>query len=247
MSDFLDIFAEVLRIMTVQPREARMRYRLPEWEERMQEPERNKASEVGERFARPRPPRSLSDALAGDRAELQRQSAPPRSPRWPTKDEGYDGYSGNFISVRMISEFFRLPFRTETACQTVRNFRSNSATSPQGRNSLCLLPEHLPNTLNATGPRNCGACTALGIYAIVCLLVPSTWTLAATHVDLNAIQAGGIRSINCPRYPRNGAMENNSHCSSREQSRTRHDRLWRRRKPLGAVCSARAALIIAAA
>ena len=40
MSDFVDIFGDVLRIATFQPREARMRYRRPEWEERMQVPER---------------------------------------------------------------------------------------------------------------------------------------------------------------------------------------------------------------
>ena len=40
MSDFVDIFGEVLRIVTFQPREARMRYRLPEWDERMQVPEK---------------------------------------------------------------------------------------------------------------------------------------------------------------------------------------------------------------
>ena len=44
MSDFVDIFGEVLRIVTFQPREARMRYRLPEWEERMQAPDRERAS-----------------------------------------------------------------------------------------------------------------------------------------------------------------------------------------------------------
>lgn len=38
MWDFVDILAEVLRIVTFQPREARMRYRLPEWEERMEPP-----------------------------------------------------------------------------------------------------------------------------------------------------------------------------------------------------------------
>ena len=43
MSDFLDIFAEVLRIVTLQPREARMRYRLQEREERM-EPAANEQS-----------------------------------------------------------------------------------------------------------------------------------------------------------------------------------------------------------
>jgi hypothetical protein len=40
MSDFVDIFGEVLRIVTFQPREARMRYRVLEWEERMQVPEK---------------------------------------------------------------------------------------------------------------------------------------------------------------------------------------------------------------
>ena len=55
---------------------------------------------------------------------------------------------------------------------------------------LIMYPtEHLPGTLIATRPRNWGACRALGIYVIVCLLVPSTWTLAATHVDSNAVQA----------------------------------------------------------
>ena len=48
MSDFIDIFGEVLRIVTFQPREARMRYRLPEWDERMQAPERTGASEIAE-------------------------------------------------------------------------------------------------------------------------------------------------------------------------------------------------------
>ena len=47
MSEFIDIFEEVLRIVTVQPR--RIRYRLPEWEERMQVPERTGASMVGDR------------------------------------------------------------------------------------------------------------------------------------------------------------------------------------------------------
>ena len=40
MSDFVDIFAEVLRIATFQPREAQMRYRLQDCEARMQAPER---------------------------------------------------------------------------------------------------------------------------------------------------------------------------------------------------------------
>ncbi|GLS34047.1 hypothetical protein SAMN04488498_107154 [Mesorhizobium albiziae] len=43
MSDFEDIFADVVRIVTFQPREARMRYRPPEWDERLQAPERKNA------------------------------------------------------------------------------------------------------------------------------------------------------------------------------------------------------------
>lgn len=41
MSDFVDIFGEVLRIVTFQPREARMRYRLPEWDQGIQALERS--------------------------------------------------------------------------------------------------------------------------------------------------------------------------------------------------------------
>ena len=40
MNEFLDIFGEVVRIVTFQPRESRMRYRLPDWEERMEVPAR---------------------------------------------------------------------------------------------------------------------------------------------------------------------------------------------------------------
>ena len=40
MSDFVDIFGEVLRIVTVQPREARVRYRPAVCEARMQLPEK---------------------------------------------------------------------------------------------------------------------------------------------------------------------------------------------------------------
>ncbi|WP_292547676.1 hypothetical protein [Mesorhizobium sp.] len=36
MSDFEDIFADVIRIVTFQPREACMRYRPPEGDERLQ-------------------------------------------------------------------------------------------------------------------------------------------------------------------------------------------------------------------
>ena len=43
MSDFVNIFEEVLRIVTVQPREARMRYRPPEWDQRLHVPERKNA------------------------------------------------------------------------------------------------------------------------------------------------------------------------------------------------------------
>lgn len=39
MNEFVDIFAQVLRIVTFQPREARMRYRAAEWEERMHAPD----------------------------------------------------------------------------------------------------------------------------------------------------------------------------------------------------------------
>ena len=40
MSDFTDIFGDVLCIVTFQPREARMRYRSPEREARTQAPEK---------------------------------------------------------------------------------------------------------------------------------------------------------------------------------------------------------------
>jgi hypothetical protein len=45
MSDFLGIFADVIRLATFQPREPRMRYRRPQWEERirMEVPERRVA------------------------------------------------------------------------------------------------------------------------------------------------------------------------------------------------------------
>ena len=54
MSDFLSIFEEALCIVTVQPREGRMRYELPlreRWtqEERMRSPERTRASMAGQR------------------------------------------------------------------------------------------------------------------------------------------------------------------------------------------------------
>ncbi|SFO67502.1 hypothetical protein SAMN03159463_02635 [Mesorhizobium sp. NFR06] len=39
MSDFVDIFAEVLRVATFQPREARMRYQLPRCDQSVQAPE----------------------------------------------------------------------------------------------------------------------------------------------------------------------------------------------------------------
>jgi hypothetical protein len=47
---------------------------------------------------------------------------------------------------------------------------------------------HVPGTLIVAWPRYCGACMAFGVYAVV-LLVPSTWTLAATQVDSNAVGA----------------------------------------------------------
>jgi hypothetical protein len=46
MSDFINIFGEVLRIVTFQPREARMRYELPHWEERVHAPERKHHRDV---------------------------------------------------------------------------------------------------------------------------------------------------------------------------------------------------------
>ena len=42
MSDFADILGDVVRIVTFQPREARMRYRPQEWEEIMLTPERTR-------------------------------------------------------------------------------------------------------------------------------------------------------------------------------------------------------------
>jgi hypothetical protein len=43
MSDFEDIFGDVIRLVTFQPREARMRYRPAERDERLELPERNDA------------------------------------------------------------------------------------------------------------------------------------------------------------------------------------------------------------
>ena len=49
MSEFVNIFQEVLSIATLQPREARMRYRLAEREERMLAPAMERAVMIGER------------------------------------------------------------------------------------------------------------------------------------------------------------------------------------------------------
>ena len=50
MSDFVNIFQEVLCIATLQPREARMRYRLPEREETMRAAEMERLVMIGERW-----------------------------------------------------------------------------------------------------------------------------------------------------------------------------------------------------
>jgi hypothetical protein len=42
MSEFTGIFGEVIRIVTFQPREARMRYQNPQWEERIHAPQTRK-------------------------------------------------------------------------------------------------------------------------------------------------------------------------------------------------------------
>jgi hypothetical protein len=49
MSDFTEIFGDVLRIVTFQPREARMRYQGPQWDERMEAPKRKDSRERVER------------------------------------------------------------------------------------------------------------------------------------------------------------------------------------------------------
>ena len=49
MSDFTEIFGDVLRIVTFQPREARMRYQGPQWDERMEAPKRKDSREGVER------------------------------------------------------------------------------------------------------------------------------------------------------------------------------------------------------
>jgi hypothetical protein len=44
MSEFTDIFGEVIRLVTFQPREARMRYQNPQWEDRIHTPQPRKAA-----------------------------------------------------------------------------------------------------------------------------------------------------------------------------------------------------------
>jgi hypothetical protein len=53
MPDFTDILGDVLRIVTFQPREARMRYQGLAWDERMEAPKRKDSREGLERGDQP--------------------------------------------------------------------------------------------------------------------------------------------------------------------------------------------------